>query len=303
MTDQALDPDVFLMVNGDEAMTPLSQAKVPVLDRGFIFGDGVYEVVPVYQRTPFRLAQHLVRLTRSLQSIGIPNPFDTDGWKERIAAMIASSDESDQMVYMQVTRGVAKRGHAFPKGLSPTVFMMTNPLVLPTAAVRASGVGVVTAADNRWLRCDIKSVSLLGNVLMAEHAAANQVQETVMFRDGYLTEGSASNVWVVKDGILHAPPKDEKILEGIRYGLIAEIAARIALPFKITPIARSEVEAADELLLSSATKEVLPVTKIDGKPVGDGQPGPVYGKIFAAYQDAKAASFKAANASASQLGM
>jgi D-alanine transaminase len=173
--------------------------------------------------------------------------------------------------------------------------MMTSALVLPAAALREQGVGVVTAVDNRWLRCDIKSVSLLGNVLMAEHAAANQVQETVMFRDGYLTEGSSSNVWVVKDGILHAPPKDEKILEGIRYGLIAEIAARIALPFKITPITKAEVEGADELLLSSATKEVLPVTRLDGKPVGDGKPGPIYSKLFAAYQDAKAASLRHAH--------
>jgi D-alanine transaminase len=300
MLDQVLDPEVFLMVNGDEAMTPLSEARVPVLDRGFIFGDGVYEVVPVYKRVPFRLAQHLARLTRSLDSIGITNPFDTNGWKERIATLIAASRDEDQLVYMQVTRGVAKRGHAFPKDAQPTVFMMNNTLVLPSAELRASGASVVTAIDNRWLRCDIKSVSLLGNVLMAEHAAANQVQETVMFRDGYLTEASSSNVWVVKQGILYAPPKDQKILEGIRYGLIAEIAARIALPFKITPITRAEVETADEVMLSSATKEVLPVTSMDGKPVGIGKPGPVYTKIFEAYQDAKAASLKAAEANTLQ---
>jgi D-alanine transaminase len=290
------DPEVFLMVQGKEQMTPLSEARIPVLDRGFIFGDGVYEVVPVYQRVPFRLASHLARLARSLHSIGITNPFDTQGWKERIAALMALNPSDDQLVYMQVTRGVAKRGHAFPQGTTPTVFMMSNPLVLPTAAQHASGVAVVTAVDNRWLRCDIKSVSLLGNVLMAENAAQHQVAETIMFRDGFLTEGSSSNVWVMKDGVLHAPPKDEKILEGIRYGLIGEIAARLALPFKIAPIEKSVVESADEIMLSSATKEVLPVTKLDGKPVGDGAPGPVYQKLYAAYQDAKNASVRAANA-------
>jgi D-alanine transaminase len=289
------DPEVFLMVEGKEAMTPLSEAKIPVLDRGFIFGDGVYEVVPVYQRMPFRLASHLARLTRSLHAIGITNPFDTQGWKERIAALLASSPNSDQLIYMQVTRGVAKRGHAFPLGTTPTVFMMSNPLVLPDDAQRKNGVATVTALDNRWLRCDIKSVSLLGNVLMAENAA-----ETIMFRDGFLTEGSSSNVWVVKDGMLHAPPKDEKILEGIRYGLIGEIAARLALPFKIAPIDRAMVESADEIMLSSATKEVLPVTKLDDKLVGRGVPGPVYLQLYAAYQDAKEASLKAAQAAPSE---
>ena len=295
MVQSQPDPEVFLMVQGKEAMTPLSEAKIPVLDRGFIFGDGIYEVVPVYQRVPFRLASHLARLARSLHAISITNPFDTQGWKERIAALLDSSPNDDQLIYMQVTRGVAKRSHAFPADSTPTVFMMSNPLVLPAEDQRQSGVAVVTAMDNRWLRCDIKSVSLLGNILMAEHAAQHKVAETVMFRDGFLTEGSSSNVWVVKDGVLHAPPKDEKILEGIRYGLIGEIAARLALPFKIAPIDRTMVESADEIMLSSATKEVLPVTTLDEKPVGRGAPGPVYHKLYAAYQDAKEASRKAAH--------
>jgi D-alanine transaminase len=287
------EAQVFLSVAGSEAMTPLSQARIPVLDRGFIFGDGVYEVVPAYRRVPFRLNQHLARLSRSLNAIGIVNPYDIDGWKARIAQLIAGSANDDQLVYMQVTRGVAKRAHAFPLGIQPTVFMMTNPLVLPSAAQHAGGVVVVTAIDNRWLRCDIKSVSLLGNVLMAENAAANDATETVMFRDGFLTEASSSNVWVVKGGTLYAPPKDEKILEGIRYGLIAELAQRIGIALSVRKIAREEVESADELMLSSATKEILPVTIIDKKKVGDGKPGPVYRKLFAAYQEAKAESFAA----------
>ena len=289
-----LDPLVYLRVQGEDAMVPLSEARIPVLDRGFIFGDGVYEVVPIYAREPFRIDQHLARLTRSLAAIGIRNPFSLDVWKARIAELVdvyaREQGVVDQMVYMQVTRGVAKRGHAFPKDIEPTVFMMTNPLVLPTAEVREKGVAVVTQADNRWLRCDIKSVSLLGNVLMAEHAAAHAVAETVMFRDGLLTEASSSNVWVVKDGALSAPPKDNRILEGIRYGLIGELAAANGVRFAARPITEAEVRAADELILSSATKEVVPVTRLDGKPVGDGTVGPVYRALYGWYQDAKARS-------------
>ena len=234
-----IDPLVYLSVSGQAELLPLSEARIPVLDRGFIFGDGVYEVVPIYDGRAFRLDQHLARLVRSLGSIGIENPFTTDAWKERIdelvAAYAASHGVRDQFVYMQVTRGVAKRGHAFPKDIVPTVFMMTSPLVLPTAAAREEGVAAVTAIDNRWLRCDIKSVSLLGNVLMAENAASHGVAETILFRDGLLTEASSSNVWVVRGGVLHAPPKDSRILEGIRYGLIAELAERHGVEFVVGP--------------------------------------------------------------------
>lgn len=290
------DPLVYLSVNGQAEMVPLSEARVPVLDRGFIFGDGVYEVVPVYQGVPFRLTEHLARLTRSLASVGIANPFDTAGWTARIAELVTSFDAPDQMVYMQITRGVAKRGHAFPNGVVPTVFMMTGPLVLPTSEVRTQGVTVVTANDNRWLRCDIKSVSLLGNVLMAQHAALEGASETIMFRDGWLTEGSSSNVWVVNKGTLLAPPKDERILEGIRYGLIAELAATHGLAFEIAAIPKRDVLGADEVILSSATKEVLPVVQIDGAPVGAGRPGPVYDQLYGWYQQAKRDSQQAARA-------
>jgi len=289
-----LDPLVYLRVQGEDAMVPLSEARIPVLDRGFIFGDGVYEVVPIYARAPFRIDQHLARLSRSLASIGIRNPFGLALWKARIAELVDTYAREhgvvDQMVYMQVTRGVAKRGHAFPKDLEPTVFMMTGPLVLPTAETREKGVAVVTQPDNRWLRCDIKSVSLLGNVLMAEHAAAHGVAETVMFRDGFLTEASSSNVWIVKRGTIFAPPKDNRILEGIRYGLIAELAEAHGARFEARPIAEDEVRSADEVILSSATKEVLPVTTVDGRRVGDGKVGPVYRALYGWYQEAKAQS-------------
>ena len=288
------DPLVYLRVSGKAELVPLSEARVPVLDRGFIFGDGIYEVVPVYGRRPFRIDQHLARLSRSLNAISIANPFSIDEWKTRIAELVDAYANShgveDQFVYMQVTRGVAKRGHAFPKGIEPTVFMMTSPLVLPAAEVRENGAAAVTAIDNRWLRCDIKSVSLLGNVLMAEHAAANSVAETILFRDGFLTEASSSNVWVVKDDVLYAPPKNNRILEGIRYGLISELAEQHGVRFVVAPIAEDAVREADELILSSATKEVIPVTLLDGKSVGDGKVGPLFRRFYAWYQQAKAAA-------------
>jgi len=279
------DPLVYL--NG--AMTPLSEAKIPVLDRGFIFGDGVYEVIPIYGRKLFRSEQHMARLFRSLASIQIPNPHTKEQWMALIHDVIDAHPADDQLVYVQVTRGVAKRAHAFPKEVTPTVFIMTNPIVPPSAAARKMGVACVSMEDKRWLRCEIKSVSLLGNVLAAQHAAEHDAVESIQFRDGFLTEASASNVWIVKDGQLMGPPKDNLILEGIRYGLIEELCAAKGIALQARRITRAEVFGADEVLLSSATKEVLPVTSMDGQAIGNGKPGPIYQKLYAAYQAAKAA--------------
>lgn len=280
------DPIVYL--NGD--LTPLSEARIPVLDRGFIFGDGVYEVIPMYARKPFRGTHHIARLFRSLATIGITNPHDEAGWLALIARVVEANDLNDQIVYIQVTRGVAKRGHAFPKDpVTPTVFMMTSPLAVPSAEVRAKGVACVTMQDKRWLNCQIKSTSLLGNVLAAQYAAEHEVTETIQFRDGFLSEASSSNVWIVKDGKLSAPPKDNLILEGIRYGLIEELCKSQGIVFEARRITQEEVFGADEVLLSSATKEVLPVVTIDDKSVGNGKPGAVFAKLYAAYQQAKQA--------------
>jgi len=279
------DPLVYL--NGE--MTPLSEAKIPVLDRGFIFGDGIYEVIPVYQRKMFRADQHLARLFRSLTSIGITNPHSKDEWLSLIAKVMDAHEADDQMVYLQVTRGVAKRAHAFPKDVTPTVFIMTNPIVLPTAAARENGVACVSMEDKRWLRCEIKSISLLGNVLAAQNAAEEGAAESIQFRDGFLTEASASNVWIVKDGVLMGPPKDNLILEGIRYGLIEELCADNQIKLLARRITREEVFAADEVMLSSATKEVLAVVKLDDVTIGNGKPGAVYHQLYAAYQKAKQA--------------
>ena len=278
------DPLVFL--NG--ALTPLSEAKIPVLDRGFIFGDGIYEVIPVYQRKMFRSDQHLARLFRSLAAISISNPYTKEEWLERITEVMDAHPADDQMVYLQVTRGVAKRAHAFPAVSTPTVFIMSNPIVLPTESAREHGVACVSMEDQRWLHCEIKSISLLGNILAAQNAAEHNVAESIQFRDDFLTEASASNVWVVKDGILMGPPKDKLILEGIRYGLIEELCAAQNIPMQARRISRAEVFCADEIMLSSATKEVLAVVKLDGQTIGNGKPGPIYEKLYAAYQLAKA---------------
>jgi len=278
------DPLVYL--NG--AMTPLSEARIPVLDRGFIFGDGVYEVIPIYGRKMFRSGQHMARLFRSLAAIGIPNPHDKEQWLALIGQVVAAYPADDQLAYLQVTRGVAKRGHAFPKDITPTVFIMTSQLSLATEEVRAKGVACVSMEDLRWLHCEIKSISLLGNVLAAQNAAENEATESIQFRNGFLTEASASNVWIVKDGKLMGPPKDNLILEGIRYGLIEELCESGSIPIEARRITRDEVFAADEVLLSSATKEVLPVVTIDGKTIGSGRPGPVYHRLYQAYQAAKA---------------
>lgn len=279
------EPIVYL--NGE--LTPVSEAKVSVLDRGFIFGDGVYEVIPMYDRKPFRGAQHLARLFRSQATIGIPNPHSADEWLALIDRVVNANDLRDQMIYIQVTRGVAKRAHAFPKEVTPTVFIMTNAMLLPSAEVRAAGVACVTMEDKRWLNCQIKATSLLGNVLAAQHAAEEGVTEAIQFRDGFLSEASSSNVWVVKNGKLLAPPKDNLILEGIRYGLIEELCAAKDIQLESRRITQDEVFAADELMLSSASKEILPVVTVDGRTIGSGKPGPVWARLYAAYQEAKAA--------------
>jgi len=263
---------------------PIEEARIPVLDRGFIYGDGVYELVPVYRRKPFRMREHLLRLQRSLDGIRLANPHTIAEWEAIIGTLIARHDFDDQAIYFQVTRGVAKRDHAFPQGVAPTVFVMSNPLPTPSPAQFADGVAVVTAEDNRWKRCDLKTISLVGNVLMRQLAADAGAIETVMFRDGFLTEASASNVLTVKDGRIVAPPKDNHILPGITYGA-AEVFARDAgIPFDIRPIPRAEAYAADEWWLSSSTKEVLAITTVDGQPFAGGKPGPVFRRMHARFK-------------------
>jgi len=263
---------------------PIEDATISVLDRGFIYGDGVYELIPVYRRQPFRMPQHLARLQHSLDGIRLANPHSEAEWASIIGELVARQPFDDQGVYFQVTRGVARRDHMFPAGVPATVFMMSNPLATPSAEQIAQGVAVVTAEDNRWRRCDLKTISLVGNVLMRQLAADSGALETVMFREGQLTEASASNVLVVIGGTIVAPPKDNLILPGITYGAAYEFAREAGIPFDIRPVARAEALAADEMWLTSSTKEVLAVTRLDGEPFAGGAPGPVFRRMHALFQ-------------------
>ena len=273
----------------NDAFVAIEHARVPVLDRGFIFGDGIYEVVPVYGGRPFRITEHLARLARSLAKVRIANPRDASGWTQLVEDLVRRHPWRDQVVYLQVTRGVARRDHAFPTDVAPTVFAMSNEFVHVPQAVRTRGIAVVTLPDERWLHCDVKSTSLLGNVLARQMAVDAGAAECVMFRNGFMTEGAASNIWVVRNGRVLGAPRDHLVLEGIRVGLMQELCAACGLPLEFRNITREEVLAADELLSTSATKEVLPITTIDGRPVDTGVPGPIYDRLYAAYQEAKSA--------------
>lgn len=284
-------PDTLCYLNG--AFTELRNAQVSVLDRGFIFGDGVYEVLPCYGGVAFRFDQHMARLDRSLTELRIRNPLSRAEWwaiAQRLALSLRDSrGAAHQLIYIQVTRGVALRDHAMPADTVPTVFVMVSEMKLATPAQREHGVACVTADDFRWEKAHIKSTSLLGAVLARQISVDAGAVETVMFRGEHLSEAASSNVWVVKNGVVMGPPKDNLVLEGIRFGLIEELCQAQGLRFELRPITRADVLEADELLLSSATKEVLPITRLDGQPVGQGAPGPIYQRLYAAYQQAVAA--------------
>jgi D-alanine transaminase len=266
---------------------PIEDARIPVLDRGFIFGDGVYELVPVYSRVAFRLEEHLARLERSLGETRIRNPYSRAQWRDTIYRLVDAQPFEDQGIYFQVTRGVAKRDHALPKDAEPTVFMMSNPLVTPPREVVQKGGIAVTAQDNRWMRCDIKSISLIGNCLLRELSAEAGAAETILFRDGKLTEASASNVFLVKRGVILSPPKSHLILPGITYDVVTELARANALPLELRDVTEAEARAADEIWVTSSSKEVLPIVALDGASVGDGRPGPVFARMYQLYQEFK----------------
>ena len=303
-------PPLPCYLNGE--LTNLREARISPLDRGFIFGDGIYEGIAIYGRPghaprPFRFDQHMARLERGLRETRIPNPHTADEWRQialdLIAAYACQSSASatndaqaapqDWFFYFQVTRGVALRDHPMLPGLTPTVFATCLPMKPPTAEQRAQGVACVTADDFRWQKAHLKTISLLGAVFARQISVDAGALETVMFRDGFLSEAASSNVWVVKNGTVMGPPKDHLVLEGIRYGAIEELCRQEGIGFELRRIPRADVLAADELLLSSATKEVLPITLLDGQPVGNGHPGPVTQRLYAAYQRAKDALFAA----------
>ncbi|MBI5107600.1 MAG: D-amino acid aminotransferase [Rhodocyclales bacterium] len=270
------------------------EARVSVMDRGFLFGDGVYEVIPVYSRRPFRLEQHLRRLQTSLDGIQLANPHGMKEWIGFVTQLSAEAEWEDQSIYIQVTRGpMALRNHAFPTQVTPTSVILAEPMNTPPASQREQGIAAVSAADIRWLRCDLKTTSLLANCLLRQMAVAAGCIETVLFRDGFLTEGSASSIFVVKDGVLLAPIQNHLMLPGITYDVILELAARHGLPHQVRDVTEAETRSADELWMCSSTKEVLPIVTLDGRAVGsrvgaDGTPGPVFAKMYAWYQEFKA---------------
>ncbi|HEY9027586.1 MAG TPA: aminotransferase class IV [Burkholderiaceae bacterium] len=286
-------PDTLCYLNGD--FLPLNQAKVSVMDRGFLFGDGAYESIPVYARRLFRFDDHLARLERSLGKLEIEADLDPEAWLERIRKVVEAHPSGDQLVYLQVTRGVAPRSHLMPTGLEPTVFVSTSERTQPTPAQRVQGLACVTARDFRWERGDIKSISLLGNVLARKISADQGADETILLReDGtggpWLTEGASSNVWIVHEGALLGPAPDEHVLAGVRIELLRELCEETGIAFNLRPVSEADVRAADEVLLSSASKEVIAVTRLDGEQVGHGalrgRPGPVYARLHEAYQRA-----------------
>ena len=272
--------------NGE--LLPLDRIHISPLDRGFIFGDGVYEVIPVYDGVPLRAREHFERLQRSMDEIALANPHTVEEWIALMMKLLAHHP-GDQGVYVQVTRGVPpKRDHVIPRGLRPTVFMMCQPLVTPSREQVENGVACVTSPDFRWEKCHIKSTSLLGNVLARQISADAGAVETILLREGHVTEASASNVFVVKNGKVAAPPRDNLILMGITYELLMRLAKEGALDLEVRRISEAQLRSADVIWLSSSSKEVLAVTKLDGEPVGAGKPGPLFRRIHALYQEHKA---------------
>lgn len=263
---------------------PMEEARVPVLDRGFIFGDGVYEVIPAYSRHPFRLREHLIRLQQSLAGLRLDNPYTLDEWEALIIDLIARNNLHDQSVYLQVTRGPAPRDQAFPQNPVPTVFLMCMELVTPPAEQIEHGAAAVSANDIRWDRCDLKVISLLPNVLLRQMSADVGAAETIMFRNGILTEGSASNIFAVENGVILTPPKDNHVLPGITYDVVLELAASNGIPVELGHFEETRIRRADELWCTSSTKEILAIVELDGQPVGNGKPGPIYRRMYQLYQ-------------------
>lgn len=288
MTPYVADP-VYL--NG--RFLPLAEAGISPLDRGFLYGDGVYELIPVYSRRPFRLAEHLTRLQATLDGIRLANPLDSTRWAAVVERLIVEAPWDDQSIYLQVTRGADnKRDHAFPPtGVPPTAFAFSSPLVTTPAAIRATGVAAITVADDRWAHCDLKVVSLLANILARQQAVDAGCAEALLIRDGCLKEGAASNIFVVQDGVLLAPPKTRFLLPGVTYDIVLELAASHGQPLEIREIHEDELRAADEVWMTSSTKEVLAITTLDGRPVGSGanagKPGPLGERMWRWYQDFK----------------
>jgi D-alanine transaminase len=273
------DPFPTCYLNGTQL--PLQEARISPLDRGFLYSDGAYEVMPVYGGRPFRFEAHRERMTRSLGELQMRDPHTADEWHEILGRLIASNGGGDQYVYWQVTRGAERgRNHAPLPDIPRTVFAFCAPFPLAPPSVFASGVKCVVTNDTRWTRCDIKSVSLLANVLLRQLAVDAGAAETILLRDGELMEASASAVHVVIGAEIRTPPRSQKILPGTTRTVMEEMASRVGIPLRSTSVSEAELRGADEVWISAATREVQPVTTLDGRPVGSGKPGPVWRRVY-----------------------
>jgi D-alanine transaminase len=264
---------------------PVTEARISPFDRGFLYSDGVYELMPVYGGRPFRFEAHRERLTRSLNEISMRDPHTPGEWHGILGDLITANGGGDQYVYWQVTRGAENgRNHAPLPDIPRTVFAFCAPLPVTPPSVFESGASCVTANDTRWARCDIKSVSLLANVLLRQLSAETNAAETILLRDGDMMEASSSAVHVVIDGEIRTPPRSQKILPGTTRNVMEEMATRTGIPFRSTRVSEAELRGAAEVWISSATREVQPVTTLDGRPIGTGKPGPLWRRVYDAFQ-------------------
>jgi D-alanine transaminase len=261
---------------------PIEQATIPVLDRGFLFGDGVYEVIPVYGGRLFRLDQHLLRLAHSLAAVRIDNPHSLEEWHTLLNELVQRNGAGDQSLYLQITRGVALRNLAFPQGVTPTVFAMATPVRIHSNVEQ--GVDAIVVTDTRWLHCDIKAITLLPAVLMRQQAVEQAAAEAIMVRDGMLTEGAACNVFIVRGGVAITPPHSERLLPGITRDLLVDLCHQNGIPCEERNVSETELRHADEVWLTSSPSGVLPVVRLDGKPVGTGEPGPLWRTVSNLYR-------------------
>jgi D-alanine transaminase len=268
------------------AYLPLADARVSPLDRGFLFGDAVYEVIPVYGGRPFRLKEHLDRLNRSLGAIRMPAPHSHPEWAAICLQLLEQNPGEDSHIYLQVSRGTEfGRSHAWPEGLTPTLFAYVTALEATPAKLLDQGVAAVTAAEIRWARRDIKSTALLANILLKKLAADVGAFETIMIENGELTEGSSTTVHVIADGVIHTPPNGHQILPGTTRDVVTELAVRLNLSSNLSRVPETQLRSADEIWLAFATRGVLPVTLLDGEPVGSGKPGTLFKRMHTAFID------------------
>ena len=275
----------LVYLNGD--YLPINEAKISVLDRGFIFGDGVYEVIPAYGGKALRFEHHMQRLQNSLDAVRITNPLTNTQWQKVLDKLILETGAEDQYLYLHITRGVASRDHRFPDETKPTVFVMSSVLQPVEPALLEKGISAVTLDDIRWQHCNIKAIALLPNILLRQQAVDQDAMEAILIRDGDITEGAASNVFIVSDGVIKTPPKGKKLLPGITRDLVVELAKTHNMPVEEVSITEKEFLAADEIWLTSSTKEILPVTRINEQQVGNGKPGAVWRDMYEKYQNYK----------------